>query len=97
MKTALVGDWLVLGSTNFTTSSRSNHELSVLLWLDADSKRHYNKLYEELMSMGEPLTNDIIANAEADAERKRREKEEEKKRSGQKKASSKSSASSSKH
>ena len=93
MKTALVGDWLVLGSTNFTTSSRSNHELSVLLWLDADSKRHYCKLYEELMSMGEPLTNDIIANAEADAERKREEKEEEKKR----KARSRSSASSSKH
>ena len=93
MKTALAGDWLVLGSTNFTTSSRSNHELSVLLWLDADSKRHYHKLYEELMSMGEPLTNDIIANAEADAERKREEKEEEKKR----KARSRSSASSSKH
>ena len=93
MKTALVGDWLVLGSTNFTTSSRSNHELSVLLWLDADSKRHYNKLYGELMAAGEPLTDDIIAIAEADAERKREEKEEEKKR----KAQSRSSASSSKH
>ena len=65
----------------------------MLLWLDADSKKHYLKLYEELMASGEPLTDDIIAIAEAEAEKKRIQKEEDKKA----KASSKSSASSSKH
>ena len=93
MKTALIGSWLVVGSTNFTTSSRNNHELSTLLWLDKSSVQVYHKLFDDLVAAGEPLTDQIIAIAEAEQEKKRLQKQKDKEAKG---TSSKSFASSSK-
>ena len=84
----------MVGSTNFTTSSRNNHELSTLLWLDKSSVQVYHKLFDDLVAAGEPLTDQIIAIAEAEQEKKRLQKQRDKEVKG---TSSKSFASSSKH
>jgi hypothetical protein len=89
-KTALIGNWLVCGSTNFTTSSRTNRELSVLLWLDDATVRQYHELYKELAATGELLTNELIAKAEIEQENRRLRKQREKERRA---TSSRSSAS----
>ena len=89
-KTALIGSWLVVGSTNFTTSSRNNRELSVLLWLDDTTVKKYHELYKELAASGELLTDQLIATAEIDQEERRLRKQREKERRG---TSSRSSAS----
>ena len=65
-----------------------------LLWLDKDSRKKYNELFTDLVATGEPLTDQIIAIAEAEQEKKRLQKQRDKEVKG---TSSKSSASSSKH
>ena len=91
-KAMLIGPFLICGSTNWTTSSRSNHELSVLVWLDEDARDEYRNRFHNLVSMGTPLTDKIIADADATREEKRQKKLKEKRR---KEASSRSSAASS--
>ena len=90
-KAVLVGPWLIVGSTNWTTSARTNHELSTLLWLDEATREIYHERFNLLMEAGEPLTDEIISLSEERLEKKRQQKLEDQRRAH----SSRSSASSS--
>ena len=87
----MIGPWLILGSTNWTTAARCNHELSTLLYLDDITRGIYVDKFHALMEHGEPLTDEIIRLAEERAEAKRQQEENDTRRG----RSSRSSASSS--
>ena len=86
----MIGPWLILGSTNWTTAARCNHELSTLLYLDDITRGIYTDRFHALTEQGEPLTDEIIRQAEERAEAKRLQEESDSRRV----RSSRSSASS---
>jgi len=60
-KTMIVdGTWLLLGSTNWTNSSRSNHELSVCLELTGEGRIAYRTWKGYLVATSRMLTNEDI-------------------------------------
>merc|ERR1712023_46157 len=74
-KAVMIGPWLILGSTNWTTAARCNHELSTLLYLDDITRGIYVDKFHALMEQGEPLTDEIIRLAEERIEAKRQQEE----------------------
>ena len=74
-KTVMVGRHFIVGSTNFTTSSRNNHEISALLWLHPEGATVYQQKYDELKSSGEILSDASIEEAEIRREHQRTAKE----------------------
>ena len=87
----MIGPWVILGSTNWTTAARCNHELSTLLYLNDVTRGIYVDRFHVLMEQGEPLTDEIIRLAEEKLEAKRQQEESDTRRG----RSSRSSASSS--
>ena len=74
-KTVMVGRYLIVGSTNFTTSSRNNHEMSTLLWLHAEGESVYLQKYDDLKRSGELLSEASIEEAEIHRDQRRTAKE----------------------
>ena len=63
-KTLLVdGTWLLVGSTNWTNSSRSNHELSVCLHLTGEGRNAVREWKKYLVATSQLLTVDGIKTA----------------------------------
>ena len=87
----MIGPWVILGSTNWTTAARCNHELSTLLYLDDVTRGIYVDQFHALMEQGELLTDEIIRVSEERIEAKRQQEESDSRRG----RSSRSSASSS--
>ena len=68
-KSALVGDELIVGSCNWTTSSRSNYELGVLIRLRESSVAQVKAVFEERLRTGVLLREDPGARARRPYER----------------------------
>ena len=69
-KALLVDDFLLLDSTNWTTASKGNHEMSVLLELNAEGHALFDKWLETVDGSAEILTEEVIRKAEASSERR---------------------------
>ena len=60
-KTLLVDDVLYMaGSANWTEASRSNHEVSALVELTAESRAVVARVHQKLRSTSHQLTNEIV-------------------------------------
>ena len=69
-KGLLIEDFLLLGSTNWTTSSKANHELSTLMELSRAGHAQFEKWLETMDESAEILSDEVIRKAEASAERR---------------------------
>ena len=69
-KSLLIDDFLLLGSTNWTTSSKANHELSALLELSQDGHAQYDRWLDVVEKSAEILSEEVIRKAEASMERR---------------------------
>ena len=54
-KAVLIDDYLILGSTNWTISSRANSELGVLIQLKPDAVNMVKDVFDDRYAMGERL------------------------------------------
>ena len=63
-KVLRVGRMLISGSTNWTTSSRCNREMSFLVELNAAGVAQYDRLADEWREEAEPLTQKVIDSAD---------------------------------
>ena len=69
-KLLLVDDFLLLGSTNWTTSSKANHEISTLLELNREGHAQFERWLGTVDGSSEILTDDLVRKAEASMERR---------------------------
>ena len=69
-KALIIDDFLMLGSTNWTTSSKANHEMSVLLELNREGHAQVDKWLETVDGSAEGLSDEVIRKAEASMERR---------------------------
>ena len=67
-KGLLIDDFLLLGSTNWTTSSKANHELSTFLELSREGHAQFDRWLEKVDESAEILSEDVIRKAEASME-----------------------------
>ena len=69
-KGLLIDDFLLLGSTNWTTSSKANHEISTLLELNREGHAQFDRWLETVEESAEILSDEVIRKAEASMERR---------------------------
>ena len=69
-KALIIDDFLLMGSTNWTTSSKGNHEMSVLLELNREGHAQVDKWSEIVDGSAEVLSNEVVRKAEANSERR---------------------------
>jgi hypothetical protein len=59
-KAVAVDEYVVMGSCNWTTSSRSNYESGMLLRLDIEQASKYYDVYEELWQRAVPVSAEVL-------------------------------------
>jgi phosphatidylserine/phosphatidylglycerophosphate/cardiolipin synthase-like enzyme len=62
-KTLLVDDYLIVGSTNWTTSSKQNEEMSVLVQLNPDGFEQFDKRLSRLKQRSSNFTRERAVKA----------------------------------
>ena len=62
-KTLLVDDYLIVGSTNWTTSSKQNEEMSVLVHLNPDGFDQFEKRFKRLNQRSSEFTRERAVRA----------------------------------
>ena len=66
----MVGDWMLIGSTNWTTSSACNYELNLLVKLSREAHGEFVLICEKLKLVSVLLTDELLA----DSDRRRQER-----------------------
>ncbi|MDP6931041.1 MAG: phospholipase D-like domain-containing protein, partial [Planctomycetota bacterium] len=69
-KVLMVGDWMLIGSTNWTTSSACNYELNLLVRLSREAHGEFVLICEKLKLVSVLLTDELLA----DSDRRRQER-----------------------
>ena len=69
-KALLIDNFLLLGSTNWTRSSKANHEMSVLLELNREGHAQVDKWLETVDEGSEIMSDEVVRKAEASMERR---------------------------
>ena len=63
-KVLQAGDYLIVGSTNFTVSSKANLEISVLLHLTDAGSAAMDRLFARWLALSAPFSDELVAEAE---------------------------------
>ena len=75
-KSVYTDGYLLLGSTNWTESSRTNHELGVVLDLEGEARNTLRRRMQVMHSCSEPLTPEIYFEARQARDKKEQEKKQ---------------------